>query len=294
METGTFRLVKSEVRELTAEIARQFHELEPSPTERELNTSRLKHLREKAEAKQLIAFMWAQARFGDRVIRVNGQHSSHMLVEMNGDFPRGLKVHLDEYEVSDADGLALLFRQFDDRKSGRTPSDVAGAYQNIVPELQDVAKPIGKLAIDGVSWYRLKVEKAPSPRGDSQYTLFHEFALHDFIKWMNEVFSMKTPEMRSTAVVAAMYASFTADPREARKFWESVARGGDQYDENAAATVLDEWLKAVRAKEEEYQPKPAQIYQGCIYAYNAYRKGQPLKTIKYDFKTYPEPIAQAA
>jgi hypothetical protein len=32
-------------------------------------------------------------------------------------FPKGLKVHIDEYEVPNKASLALLFRQFDDRKS---------------------------------------------------------------------------------------------------------------------------------------------------------------------------------
>ena len=40
-------------------------------------------------------------------------------------------MHLDEYEAQTPDDLALLFRQFDDRKSGRSSGDVAGAYQGL-------------------------------------------------------------------------------------------------------------------------------------------------------------------
>jgi hypothetical protein len=80
--------------------------------------------REKAEAGQLIAFNWAVAKIGDKEYRVNGQHSSAVLSELNGEFPQGLKVHMDTYEVDSNDGLALLFRQFDSRKSGHTPTDV--------------------------------------------------------------------------------------------------------------------------------------------------------------------------
>ncbi len=39
-----------------------------------------------------------------------------MLASLNGEFPQGLYVTMDEYEVDSPDGLALLFRQFDDRK----------------------------------------------------------------------------------------------------------------------------------------------------------------------------------
>jgi hypothetical protein len=293
MEIPTFKLIKADVHNLTPEFARSFHTLDPSPTERELNPSRLKHLREKAAAKQLVTFHWAKALIDNRWVRVNGQHSSQMLVELNDEFPTGLRVHLDEYEVSGLHGLAMLFRQFDDRKSGRTPADVAGAHQNIVPELHDVPRLIGKLAVDGVTWYRHKIEKAPTPRGDLQYTLFHEFALHDFIKWMGDIFSIKTPEMKPVPIVGAMYASFDADPIEARKFWESVARGGPEYDETSPASVLDKWLEDLHGGNFE-KVTPIQQFQACIYAYNAYRKGQPLKGIKYDFKTPLEPIGMAA
>jgi hypothetical protein len=296
MEPATFQLVKAEVCDLTMELAQEFHALEPSPTERTLNQSRLRMLREKATAKQLITFSWAKALFNDRWIRVNGQHSSQVLVELDGDFPTGLKVHLDQYQVADAQGLALLFRQFDDRKSGRSSTDVAGAYQNIEPDLQDVRRDVGKLAIEGVTYYNDKVEGRSTKKGDDQYSLFHEVILHDYIKWAGEIFSVKTPELRSRPVMGAMYASFLADEEEARRFWLEVSRGGDPHgSDNAPSTVLDEWLKALKDKNERTNKVPPfQVYQACIYAYNTFHKGLPLNKVKYEFKTPLEPIPKAA
>ena len=83
----------------------------------------MKHLTTKAEAGQLVTFHWSVAKLGDKRLRMNGQHSSNMLCGLNGDFPKGLKVHIDEYEVPNKTSLALLFRQFDDRKSNRSPTD---------------------------------------------------------------------------------------------------------------------------------------------------------------------------
>ena len=140
MEDTSYRLVKSEVRDLTPELAEQFRNLEASPTERELNPARMKHLKTKAEAGQLVTFHWSVAKLGDKRLRMNGQHSSNMLCGLNGHFPKGLKVHIDEYEVPNKPSLALLFRQFDDRKSNRSPSDVASAYQGLYEELHDVPK----------------------------------------------------------------------------------------------------------------------------------------------------------
>lgn len=276
-----FRLLQSEVKPLTLELATAFRDLEPSPTERDLNPSRLKMLRDKAENGLLITFHWAKARMGGKWLRVNGQHSATMLAELNGAFPDGLRVHLDEYEVDGPKGLAALFRQFDDRKSGRTAADVAGAYQNLEPALRDVPKPIGKIGVEGVAWFNRHVEGVPVAPGDGQYHLFNEPPLHIYLRWLGEVFSIKTPELKRVPVLAAMYATFVANEGEARKFWDQVARGGAEYEDNAATTVLDNWLKAAKEGEDD-KLKPAQYYQGCIYAYNAYREGKSIKDIKCD------------
>jgi hypothetical protein len=45
MEDTSYRLVNSEVRDLTPELAQQFRDLDPSPTERELNPARIRHLK---------------------------------------------------------------------------------------------------------------------------------------------------------------------------------------------------------------------------------------------------------
>src|SRR6516225_12049783 len=73
-EQPGFRLINSEVKNLTKEFAEYFRDLEPSPTERELNPSRLAHLRTKADADQLIPFQWSTAKIGGKTVRMNGQH----------------------------------------------------------------------------------------------------------------------------------------------------------------------------------------------------------------------------
>ena len=277
-----FHLLKSEVKTLTPELAAAFRALEPSPTERDLNPGRLKMLREKADAGLLITFNWAKAKMGGRWLRVNGQHSSTMLTDLNGDFPQGLQVHLDEYEVDSLQGLALLFRQFDERKSGRSAADVAGAYQNLEPALRDVAKPIGKIGIESINWYRRVVEGVPYTVGDEQYHLFNESGFHGFLVWLHSVFSIKTPELRRVPIVAGMYSTFIRNEGEARKFWDLVARGGVEFEDNAPSTVLDTWLKAAKEGELKEELKPGQFYQGCIYAWNAHREGKTIERIKAD------------
>jgi hypothetical protein len=284
-----FRLVKSEVKDLTPSLAQEFRELTPSPTERDLNPNRVKHLMEKATADpcQLVTFHWATARMGNQRWRMNGQHSSTMLCELNGNFPQGLKVHQDEYEVAKEEDLAQLFQQFDDRKSGRSSGDVAGAFQGLYEPVREVPKSSAKIAVDGVVWWRRSVEGISVPAGDKAYELFSETGLHSFIRWIGDTFSIKTPEMRKIQVVSAMYATFTANETGARTFWEQVSRGGVEYEDNAPATILDGWLKNISDKETkdpDLKLKPANYFQACIYAWNAFREEKTIKDIKFDTK----------
>src|SRR4029079_17224316 len=127
------------------------------------------------------------------------------------------------YKVNDTDGLALLFRQFDNRKSGRTPTDVSGAYQGLYPELRDVPRDAAKLAVEGAAWYEKKVEGLPAPSGDDVYTLFGKKSLHKFFNWVGrELLGPKTPELRRLTIVAAMYGTFDKNEAEARRFWTEV------------------------------------------------------------------------
>lgn len=279
-----FKLISSETKPLTPDLAERFKAMLPSPTERVFDPARAKMLREKAEAGQLINFNWAIAKMGDKEYRVNGQHSSAVLTELNGQFPQGLKVHMDTYEVDSPDGLALLFRQFDSRKSGRTPTDVSGAYQGLYPELRDVPRNAAKLAVEGAAWYEKKVEGLPAPSGDDVYTLFGKKSLHNFIKWIGEVFSVKTPELRRQTIVAAMYGTFDKNEAEARKFWMEVSRGGVEYEDNHPTTVLDTFLKSVFEEKKRWDLNPTNVYQASIYAWNAYREGKAITSVKYDTK----------
>jgi hypothetical protein len=248
----------------------------------ELNPSRLAHLRAKADAGQLITFGWSTAKIGGKTVRMNGQHSSNMLCELNGSFPTGLKVHLDEYQVDTPDALAILFRQFDDRKSGRSPADVSGAYQGLHEALRNVPRAFAKIGVEGVAWYRREIDKTSNITADDRYVLFGEQALHGFLCWLGELFSIKTPELKRMTVVAAMYGTFTKNEKETQKFWGQVARGGVEYEDDAPATVLDAWLKAM-AEDKRTSEKllPANYYQGCIYAWNAYRESRAISAIKY-------------
>jgi hypothetical protein len=137
---------------------------------------------------------------------------------------------------------------------------VAGAYQGLYEELQEVPRGPAKMAVEGACWYDRHVEGLPAPTGDDQYGRFGEPGLHGFIRWVGELFSVKTPELRRQTIVAAMYGTWVKNEPEARKFWAEVARGGEEFAEAAPSTVLDAWLKAmVEKRGAKNELKPASL-----------------------------------
>jgi hypothetical protein len=256
----------------------------PSPTERQFDPARAKLLREKVEAGQAITFNWAIAKVDDKEYRVNGNHSSTTLSDFEGQFPEGLKVHIDTYKVDSFAGLALLFRQIDWRRGARNRTDVSGAYQGLYTDLAEVPRGVAKLAVEGVAWYDKNVEGLPAPKGDDIYTLFGKTGLHGFIRWVGEVFSIKTPELRRNTIVAAMHGTFDKNEEAARTFWRQVSRGGVEFEESDPTTVLDTFLKSIVEDKRKLELKPANFYQACIYAWNAFREGKTISSVKYDTK----------
>lgn len=277
----TFNLVKSETRPLTPELVEEFMKLPASPTERPLLPKRVAFLQNALEEDRLVNFDWVEAVLGDQRYRANGQHSATMLSHLNGNFPQGRFVHYDTYRVEDEDELVMLFRQFDARQSGRSISDVAGAYQMSQPDLRDVDRKKAKLAVDGCAWYRHQIEGFAVGKGDDVYRLFSSASLHDYIHWIGDLLDMKTPELEPKTVVGAMYATYMANEQAAKTFWTQVARGGVDYEEEAPSTVLDQWLKSAEAEKPKVI-KPGELYQGCIYAWNTYRRGRSIERIRYD------------
>lgn len=272
-----WKILSSETRDLTPDLAAEFSGMPASTTERDVSEKRVKHLRETILAGQAIIFDWAKATVLETgaVIRINGQHSSRMLAGLNGNFPEGLKVHLSHYEVENKKAAALLFRQIDGRHSARTIDDISGVYQGLEPDLVIVSKKIGRAAIEGAIWYGRKVVGDPLPMGDDRFDLFSKAELHPYILMAGRVCSIKTPEF-TTPVMGAMYGTFEREPTVAEEFWSSVAKEGEGGDGDPAAT-LDAWL--VAAKDADQKPSQWEIYRACVVAWNAFRHRKNLDKI---------------
>lgn len=98
------------------------------------------------------------------------------------------------------------------------------------------------------------------------------------------MFSIKTPELRRHTIVAAMFGTFEKNEDEARKFWREVSRGCVEYEDQHPTTVLDAILKSIVEDKRKLELGPGNFYQASVYAWNAYRDGKSITSIKYDTK----------
>lgn len=284
-EQRSWKRVESETIVLNRQKAREFavkhNGLPHSPTERTLEPDRVKRLQTVLTEGRAISFGWATVQFAGKTYRMNGQHSSRAIIEFEGELPESLVFHLDRFQADSKEGMADLFRQFDARWSSRSKADVSGAYQGLTQDLAACDRAKAKLAVEGVAWYRRTIDKVPAPGGDDLYILFFEEALHPFIKWADEVLSVKTPEMKRPAVLAAMYATFVKSESGAREFWRAVAIN-NVTDDSAPSAVLSAEL--VKAKEEKKPFAPGECYFKCIKAWNASRGGEKIRSLNVNTK----------
>ena len=140
-----FQLISSETRDLTHDLAKAFSTMPASVSERDLKPKRIAYLKEAVLNGLAITFNWATVEIAEtgKTVRMNGNHSSNMLAELDGAFPTGLRVHVDHYSAPTMHDAVQLFRQMDSRLSARTIDDVAGAYQGLLRGSGGYAKGCG-------------------------------------------------------------------------------------------------------------------------------------------------------
>lgn len=284
-----FRRVKSETltlrREKAIQAARDHLALPESPTERELDPKRVRHLTDRIAGGVWLPCQWATVLFNGIKYRMNGQHSSHAMVDAGDKLPEEVAIHLDHYEADDSQAMAILFRQFDARFSGRSKQDVAGAYQGLIPELQSVPRTKAKLGMEGVAWYERAIEGLPVPGGDELYQLFFLPKYHPFLRWLDKILTIKTPELRRAPIIGAMYATFITSESGAQEFWTHAAKQ-DLADDMDPRAVLSAELVAIKEDPSSSDAKltPADFYGKCIKAWNAYRAGEKIRSLKINVK----------
>jgi hypothetical protein len=267
-----FREIKSELLKLTPELANRIATMEAFIGERPAKLGRLEFLKSKLADGIFHSPRWAVAILNGRAIRVNGQHSSRVLIENPALFPKNLTCNLQTFHCDTNEDLADLFQQFDAPESNRGERDRINASRSIHPELANVSTTTANVAAAGIAFALADgVSKLGS---DARCRFLGENV--PFVLWIDGYVGQSL--LRRAPVVACMYRGWRASPEVATEFWNEV-RDASNPDFRHATRTLNEFLLMLRGtggirsgNMQKWGPRA--VYVKCIHAWNAAQKNQ--------------------
>ena len=262
-----FSLVSSDTVPMTKELAIAHRDMPASPTERSFSESRSKKLKAAFESGLLMPCSWAKAVWEGKEVRMNGQHSSHALCELE-EFPEGATVHMDVYEPKSKEGMAVLFRQFDARISGRSSTDCSHAYQGLYSEVAEFDEVKALAAIKGINKYHGLSGEGEYFSGDELGKMFQNRTYDKFIGFICDLLSGKCKELKRAEVIAAIYGTYLISETKAVEFWSDVKSA---HKDGEASQVIDQQLeKDCDLTDTKKKMKPVSRYAVCVKAWNCF------------------------
>jgi hypothetical protein len=287
----------------TDEFIREFQAIPSLNQERPLKPGRLEALRREWDAGRFYSPTWARTfvRALGRDVRLNGQHTSHLLLERP--VAERPPVVLHRFECDTATEASELFSTYDSRDSVRSATDVARAtFAMCGGEIAAPARlatalvaAVGMARQADLEWEAGKPVLGESRRAGSlaerASAAVGETA---FLKWVTESFPARDARTSRAPVLAAMYLTHRVDPAAATAFWREVGDGTGPSP-TSPSRVLREYLLAaklgVSARSGGRSASAREMTFKALRAWNAYRANQSLERINYrDTAMLPKPV----
>jgi len=217
---------------------------------------------------------WHFAELDGERYRVNGQHSSNMLLKTEHAIPPDMQALITEWRVKTENDLADLYCIFDHQKVTRSRIDMAGAHKATHEELATVASTVCNKITSGLAYalFDTKVPKGFSV--EDRMALIHVYT--DFVAWADEF--MGRTWLKRMPIIAAMYTTYSSDAAEALKFWRLVrdeAATLKGHSTRMLADFLRDYTPKLGGRGHSRQLEPRAFYVKSLHAWNAYRQGLP-------------------
>jgi hypothetical protein len=275
--------VKSELLPLTRAVAIQFAEMRPLPGERQLREARVKYFQGRAASGKFRSPRWSQALVGEdpNPWRGDGQHTSHVLSHLEeAQFPQGLNVTIETWQLDDMSQSAEFFDMFDNPISARSNLDKLGVYVAEFADLKDIEHKFINRILGGIHFFQLDLIKQQEQQGNKVALIvnnardrgvyLHDADVRSFVIWIHQWYHAHNNWMfEKPGITAEIYADWKALPQIAEDFWGEVLLGSnpDPEDETRElARVLAEWAEPKRkTKQDKFRARVRKTW-------NRYRK----------------------
>ena len=234
------------------------------PGERDIRPARLRFLKVHLGDGTFVGPNWAIAvqRETGETFRINGQHSSNLLVSLAPEeFPQGLNVTIDVFEFTDmGEDVAGLFDLFDHPRSTRTDTDFMGITRAHYQEFAGMENGfLVKVASGVYTNIKNRADKATDPilRQELESQLishryhgvyFMEDIYRDFAVWLYRWHD--APHFKfvgRSGVTSEIFDDWISTPKYATEFWGHVFLEDHPDREHESRELLNE-LKSLEGK----------------------------------------------
>ena len=274
-----FKIKKACTETISDRLIERFAHMPPLDRERELNATRVERLGERISAGLILPFQWMSVWIDDVEYRLNGQHSSAVLLEMNGNRPRSLVAHVTEFEAANFEDAAEIWSQIDAVWNARSASDIYKMTAATTPELADVGAKIISLCATGISldhygsqsctYTKTAHDRALLLRAHTAFIVFYQSLVAE---------SEKTRHLRRGPVCAGISRCYRKCARDAEIFFNEV-KDESNTNPQSASRELSRKLRDFSvtsgrgAGAGRRSVSQMDMATWCIRAFNAFRRG---------------------
>lgn len=261
---------------VTRRLAEEFRDATPAPGDRPISRPRVARLRLLVASGQTLTFDWATAQCDDATYRVNGQHSSTVLAELE-EIPEHCYACVSRYSCDELEDVAELYSMFDSRASARTTRDINRTYAATCTDLDGVASRILDKIVAGLAYEKWGSNKV-TPQDRAALALDNV----DYALWVVDLIGARSEGedarlLARAPVMAAMARTYSKSKRAATEFW-TLVRDASGPDPKSPDRVLSRYLNrhsvnygggARRGGSVDRR----EMFVKCLHAWNAWRQG---------------------
>lgn len=296
-----WKLLKSSVRKATPALCRKFIEMKAVPFERRLSDKRLKVYEQIVRNHEFRPVIWSEViclETGE-VYRVNGQHTANLFLGLCDEFDYLSVVH-EEYECESVEDVGRLYGTIDCNAGIRSSSDVYRTIAAGLPELAELPRKVIDAAVTGMAFYHSGgAEGSSYSKQTPQQRAEGILDRPEFAIWIHETFGepSKFKHLYRRGVAAGAFGSWLKAKKDATEFWTAV-RDETGPAPTSADRALAKWLLLTSVCNRESTPRlisrqkdSKTFFAACLQCWNAWRRGDPVKSIKYNRENKLPPFA---
>ena len=296
-EEHMFKYLETRERKVSVTLVRSFVEMEACPGDRAINEGRLSFLTKEFRDGRIIPFDWVIAVCKGVEYRVNGKHSSNVLLANPDILDKFDCVALiKKFDCPTMNDVVELYNTLDARESSRTPRELVQTVAASSAKMRDKSKKFLTAISTGMAYaqfeeqYNMKVNAHARAK-----SLKNNLPFVDFVSDIDSQVQAgkKRTFLQRTPVVAAMYLTWNRDKGAAAKFWALVATGSGATpstpDRHLERLLRDSSISRGSNRSGVPNVSAREFFCSSIMAWNHWRNGDTeIKKIKYN-KVNPTP-----